>query len=245
MIRIWSATFIPSKPIERAMQTFARRFNANQTILDIGCGRQPYKKLFKSKYVGLDHTADLKPDVVSPAWQLPFPDHHFDGIVLNQVLEHVAKVNATIAEIHRVLKPGGYAIITVPQTMKNHSHAICSTKAHTNNFDTSRHPFWQVDYYRFTKYGLINSFREFKIVSLYESNGYFGTIFQLINYFFASFSLGPIFSPIYLINNILGLSLDYLGRQTKRIKHPIAHKFYHYTFTSLTINLILIVQKPS
>ena len=245
MLSLWSDNYIPSKPIERAMKKFAQRFNHEQKVLDIGCGRKPYQNFFTCRYIELDHTADLEPDIVAPAWNIPFPDNNFDGIILNQTLEHIANINQAVAEIKRVLKPNGYAIVTVPQTMKNHSLALEASSAPIDTLSADKHPYWQVDYYRFTKYGLAYTFKSFSVISLYESNGYFGSIFQLTNYFFASLNIGLLPLPIYLVNNILGLSLDFLGRQTRRINHPIAQKFYHYIFTSLTINLIMIIQKPS
>jgi len=39
--------------------------------------------------------------------RLPFPDEFFDGVVSNQVFEHVVNLNAVLLEIHRVLKPNG------------------------------------------------------------------------------------------------------------------------------------------
>lgn len=244
MLSLWSDNYIPTKPIERAMKKFAQRFSRDQNVLDIGCGRKPYRQFFNCRYVGLDHTAGLKPDIVAPAWKIPLPDNNFNGIILNQTLEHIAKIDQTVSEIKRILKPGGCAIITVPQTMKNHSLALENSKAPINTLPADQHPYWQVDYYRFTKYGLAYTFKDFSVLSLHESNGYFGSIFQLINYFLASLNIGSLPAPIYLLNNILGLSLDHLGRQSRRINHPIAQKFYHYVFTSLTINLIMVVRKP-
>jgi SAM-dependent methyltransferase len=37
-----------------------------------------------------------------------------DAVVLLDVLEHVADPSAVIAEVHRVLRPGGYVVISVP-----------------------------------------------------------------------------------------------------------------------------------
>jgi SAM-dependent methyltransferase len=42
------------------------------------------------------------------------PSHTFDCFVLPQVLELILKAPEAVAEIHRVLKPGGVALITVP-----------------------------------------------------------------------------------------------------------------------------------
>jgi arsenite methyltransferase len=45
------------------------------------------------------------------ATHLPFPDQTFDAVISTQVLEFVPDVNAALAEIHRVLRPGGRVII--------------------------------------------------------------------------------------------------------------------------------------
>ena len=45
------------------------------------------------------------------ATQLPFPDRSFDAAISTQVLEYVRDVDAALAEIHRVLRPGGRTVI--------------------------------------------------------------------------------------------------------------------------------------
>lgn len=45
---------------------------------------------------------------------LSFPDETFDLVITQDVLEHVACPEKAFSEIHRVLKPGGYHIFTVP-----------------------------------------------------------------------------------------------------------------------------------
>ena len=45
---------------------------------------------------------------------LPFADGTFDGVLLNEVLEHVADESETLAEIHRVLRPGGHLALFSP-----------------------------------------------------------------------------------------------------------------------------------
>jgi SAM-dependent methyltransferase len=46
--------------------------------------------------------------------RLPFPDGCFDGVLLNEVLEHVGDQDATLAEITRVLRPGGRLVLFSP-----------------------------------------------------------------------------------------------------------------------------------
>ena len=51
---------------------------------------------------------------------LPYGDHTFDVVVCVDVLEHVANLNQTIAEIYRVLKPGGtFCFDTINRTLKS------------------------------------------------------------------------------------------------------------------------------
>lgn len=46
--------------------------------------------------------------------RLPLPDSSFDFVFSNSVLEHVAPIDATLAEAARVLRPGGRFLFTVP-----------------------------------------------------------------------------------------------------------------------------------
>jgi SAM-dependent methyltransferase len=48
------------------------------------------------------------------AGRLPFPDGCFDLVVNNQVMEHVEDLDATLACIHRVLRPGGTLLSVFP-----------------------------------------------------------------------------------------------------------------------------------
>jgi SAM-dependent methyltransferase len=55
---------------------------------------------------GVDHRADIQ--------NLPFLDATYDFVFASHVLEHVPDDRKAIAEIRRVLKPGGLAILPVP-----------------------------------------------------------------------------------------------------------------------------------
>jgi SAM-dependent methyltransferase len=46
--------------------------------------------------------------------RIGFPDAYFDLVVNNQVMEHIADLDAVLAEIHRVLKPGGTVLSLFP-----------------------------------------------------------------------------------------------------------------------------------
>lgn len=59
------------------------------------------------------HGLDL-PIAVAAGESLPYPDASFDCVVCLDVLEHVADARAVLGEMHRVLKPSGVALTTVP-----------------------------------------------------------------------------------------------------------------------------------
>lgn len=62
-------------------------------------------------------TGDLDPRLASrkvDVMDLPFEAASFDFLICNHVLEHVADDRLALAEIHRVLRPGGWAILMSP-----------------------------------------------------------------------------------------------------------------------------------
>jgi len=54
------------------------------------------------------------PLVAGDAWKLPFADGSFDLVTYLDVLEHVRHDIACIEECRRVLRPGGYMIVSAP-----------------------------------------------------------------------------------------------------------------------------------
>jgi SAM-dependent methyltransferase len=46
---------------------------------------------------------------------LPFPDAAFDAVIISEVLEHVHEDQQAMAEIARIVKPGGRVAVTVPR----------------------------------------------------------------------------------------------------------------------------------
>jgi ubiquinone/menaquinone biosynthesis C-methylase UbiE len=52
--------------------------------------------------------------VQGSAEKMPFVDGEFDLVTCTDVLEHVSDDVSALSEINRILRPGGYALITVP-----------------------------------------------------------------------------------------------------------------------------------
>ena len=57
--------------------------------------------------------ADVKADICD----LPFEDNSFDYILCNHVLEHIPDDTKAMQELYRILKPGGTAILQIPQDL--------------------------------------------------------------------------------------------------------------------------------
>ncbi len=57
--------------------------------------------------------ADVKADICN----LPFKDNAYDFILCNHVLEHIPNDKRAMQELYRILKPGGTAILQIPQDL--------------------------------------------------------------------------------------------------------------------------------
>ncbi len=242
MVDIFSSNYLPRQPIKVAVQDFARRFQKEAKVLDIGCGDKPYASFFSCQYIGLDPFSGTKGDIKRDAWDSGLPDHSVDGIVLNQSLEHIQETAKTIAEIKRVLKFDGLVLVTVPQSMRNHGIPVPANDAPFHNFNPLEVPYWNHDFWRFTKFGLIYLFQDFTIESISESNSYLSTLIQLWNYFLASFGMGNLLAPLYFINNICAIGLDIFFRSLASLQTPAVKKFDQLVNKGLTLNYIMIAK---
>lgn len=79
--------------------------------LDIGCGtakKEGFMGLDRAPLPGVDIVADLDKD------GLPLRSCSVDEVYSNHVMEHMDDLKAVMEEMHRVLKPGGRAVLRVP-----------------------------------------------------------------------------------------------------------------------------------
>ena len=92
-------------------------------LMDLGCGNQPFQPWYEplvKEVVPVDAAPIPGVVVVDLTEPLPFEDASFDTILCTQVLEHVQNAELAMAEIARVLRPGGHALITVPFLYPTH-----------------------------------------------------------------------------------------------------------------------------
>ena len=90
-------------------------------VLDIGCGRGDFLGFYKQS-VGVDvnprnidccRKRGLNAYLVKNG-RYPFKNGSFDGVIIDNVLEHLDDPLPTLTEIHRILIPNGTLIIGVP-----------------------------------------------------------------------------------------------------------------------------------
>ncbi len=110
------------------------------------------EQCFHAKFKAQKNLDYLTGDLVSPIADIHFDLHHiplednrFDVVFCNHVLEHVDDVNQCIAELYRVMKPGGWGIMQVPQDFDR--EVTYEDPAITSPKDREIH-FWQKDHVR-------------------------------------------------------------------------------------------------
>lgn len=118
---------------------------ATGKLLDIGCGNKPYEKMLEGKlseYTGCDIIqSDLnKVDILSVADDIPLDSETFDTVISTQTIEHVENHQGLVNEAYRLLKPGGYFIVSGPLYWHLHEEPY--------------------DFFRFTKYGFAYIFEK-------------------------------------------------------------------------------------
>jgi SAM-dependent methyltransferase len=120
--------FYPDVPARDPVARFVRRLDAcvgpNDDVLDIGAGAgelNTYRlkgRVRRLVGVDLDPRVGVNPlldaGVRGDIGALPFKSGSFDAAFSIYVLEHVADRDALVADIHRVLRPGGLFLALTP-----------------------------------------------------------------------------------------------------------------------------------
>jgi SAM-dependent methyltransferase len=96
-------------------------------LLDAGSGHLP-EQVMRAELLATgatlrtnDFSAGPGVDDVMDVSAMTYPDNSFDAIICTQVLEHVQSPPRTVAELARVLAPGGHLFISAPQSAWLHN----------------------------------------------------------------------------------------------------------------------------
>jgi SAM-dependent methyltransferase len=194
--------------IEDAVAAFAREIPDGAKVLDAGAGEGQYASWFRShRYCGVDlgigdaawNYGDL--DAIADLTHLPFRAGVFAACLNIVTLEHVRDPACVVAEIGRILAPGGRLLLIVPHEWEVHQ---------------APH-----DFFRYTRYGVEHLLRQagFTDIEIAPVGGYFRLLARrLLNglQFFSGGARWLLFAPAALLLAPPALilpALDFLDRE--------------------------------
>ncbi|MGO9088657.1 MAG: class I SAM-dependent methyltransferase [Candidatus Sulfotelmatobacter sp.] len=106
----------------------ARLGDRKLDVLDVGGRIQPYRPLLEGRvrsYVAVDPLRTPLVNLVAHGERIPLASDCFDLVICTQVLEYVPEPASVVAEIHRVLKPGGCLWLSVPSVCPRDADHEC------------------------------------------------------------------------------------------------------------------------
>jgi SAM-dependent methyltransferase len=181
-------------------------------VLDLGGGGEPsYKRLLaiSGRFVNMDRIEEAMPTVVGDLESTyPFATGCADTVILFNTLEHVYDHQHVVDEMHRVLKPGGRALIYVPFIFPVHVHQ-------TEKFLVD-------DYYRYTRSALDKIFTKagFAKIDIEPMGGLFLAIAEFLGILISIRLLRfPIFLSCMLLERLYGR----IRPGTSAQRYPLAY----------------------
>lgn len=183
---------------------FLNKYVKGRKIVNLGSG----PRVIRGDVINVDIKAYEGVSIVADLTKLPFENNSVDGVVCDNVLEHVKEASLAVSEIERILKKGACAYISTPFMYPFHSSPY--------------------DYHRWSEMGLKDLFNKFEIVEFGVRAGVFSALNAHLCYLFATvFSFGS--ERLYWI--LLDLSLliffpikflDIFMLRVKQAKHAAA-----------------------
>ncbi|MEP6596861.1 MAG: class I SAM-dependent methyltransferase [Ginsengibacter sp.] len=153
-------------PLIRELKSAIVKY-AKGKVIDIGCGNKPHEKIFEEKiteYIGCDivQSSLQKVDILCEANNIPLPNNSFDTAFSTQTIEHVEDHQGLVNEAYRLIKPGGFFIVSGPMYWHLHEEPY--------------------DFFRFTKYGFKYIFEKagFEMVEINPNGGTWATTGQSV-----------------------------------------------------------------
>lgn len=166
-------------------------------VLDVGGRIQPYRPLVAQRtrrYVAVDVRRTALVDSLARGEELPFSSSVFDLVLCTQVLEYVRDPHRVAREIHRVLKPGGALLLSVPAVWPRDS---------------------EEDAWRFLPPALREILSEFREIEIAPEGGSLAGMFRTVNACLGLFARSAgtraiLRWTVFPAMNLLGLAFDRL-----------------------------------
>jgi ubiquinone/menaquinone biosynthesis C-methylase UbiE len=143
---ITSETIVSDNPIHQRLYKayVVAKDHIHGNVLEVGCGEGRGVATLLEKASAFTAVDKIKPVIDSLQERFPsgrfiamnipplsgLPDNTYDFVVSFQVIEHIEDDGLFLKEIHRVLKPGGRALITTP----NRSMSLTRNPWHTREY---------------------------------------------------------------------------------------------------------------
>lgn len=134
-----------------------KNLGGDKIILNLGSG----VKRIRPDVINLDFYPFPSVDILVDISRLPFADNSVDAVINEFVLEHIQQPTAAVAEMKRILKPGGLIYISLP---------------FIENFHSSPH-----DYNRWTKMGLRTLMQDFQEEKIGIRSGPASALVSILN----------------------------------------------------------------
>ena len=160
----------------------------NSTVIDLGCGNKPFRDLFpiETNYIGIDFFTESAADILHDFRRgIPIAGSSADVVILSEALEHLPNPFLILAEVDRILRPGGHLFISTPFALPIHGRPY--------------------DFFRFTEYfyhGLQEHY-DLELVQMNYSNSVFSTPLLLLLYILVPLPLFP-----YLLKQAFALLVN-------------------------------------
>ena len=179
------------------LELFLVKYRSVDKILDVGSGGSSYHRFFPNR-ITVDIDPGRKPSIVADVHDLPFADNEFSIVLCTEVLEHTKDPRLAVGEMMRVLKKGGILILTTRFVYPLH--------------------YTPHDYWRFTKYGLQELFKQWTILEIQSETQSFSALAVLIqrlvfqtNLYFNKIIKGLLLVSAYIINKVNFLIVNEYG----------------------------------
>jgi ubiquinone/menaquinone biosynthesis C-methylase UbiE len=154
-----------------------------KTLVDLGCGDGQWSVEISHRYnlklVGIDYNSLRLERYIKnvpraearfgSCLEIPFADDSADIVMFHQVLEHIPKPEAALREIHRILRPGGWLILSVPNEGTWLKQKVQYKFIEPNALATSDH---------------VNFYTRSSLRSVLETNGFFVTQLDALGFYF-------------------------------------------------------------